>query len=71
MATPSIKSFGMKKAIDGLTEQWYGRKRTTSIVDNVCVVCGGPASQFKDALSRKEYTISGMCQSCQDDTFGG
>jgi len=25
---------------------------------------------FRDALSRKEYGISGLCQKCQDDVFG-
>jgi len=25
---------------------------------------------FKDQLSIKEYSISGLCQKCQDDTFG-
>lgn len=25
---------------------------------------------FKDELSRKEFKISGICQQCQDDTFG-
>jgi len=24
---------------------------------------------FRDALSSKEYTISGLCQDCQDDIF--
>lgn len=28
------------------------------------------ASTFRDDLSRKEYTISGLCQECQDDIFG-
>lgn len=28
------------------------------------------ASEFRDALSRKEYAISGMCQDCQDRIFG-
>ena len=32
--------------------------------------CGGDANHFRDALSRKEYTISGLCQECQDDIFG-
>lgn len=27
-------------------------------------------NEFKDALSKKEYSISGFCQKCQDDTFG-
>lgn len=25
---------------------------------------------FRDALSEKEYMISGLCQTCQDDVFG-
>lgn len=25
--------------------------------------------EFKDQLSRKEYTLSGMCQECQDGYF--
>lgn len=25
---------------------------------------------FRDAVSRKEFTISGLCQKCQDETFG-
>ena len=26
---------------------------------------------FKDELSVKEFKISGLCQKCQDKTFGG
>ena len=26
-------------------------------------------SDFKDALSKKEFGISGMCQKCQDEFF--
>lgn len=28
------------------------------------------SSPFKDALSKKEYSISGLCQDCQDKVFG-
>lgn len=34
-----------------------------------CVSCGGPAVEFKDALSRKEYELSRLCQKCQDEVF--
>ena len=37
-----------------------------------CPFCGkeiNPETDFRDDLSRKEYTISGMCQDCQDDFF--
>lgn len=27
-------------------------------------------SDFRDALSVKEYHISGLCQDCQDEVFG-
>ena len=38
-----------------------------------CPTCGHAIvpEEFKDELSVKEYRISGMCQSCQDKTFGG
>ena len=38
---------------------------------NVCTLCPRPADKFRDALSEKEYRISGMCQVCQDSVFGG
>jgi len=34
-----------------------------------CATCGEPVGEFKDALSKKEYSISGMCQECQDSVF--
>jgi len=44
--------------------------RLTAIENKVCVFCQAPATTFKDALSEKEFTISGTCQKCQDDIFG-
>lgn len=37
-----------------------------------CPICGNPINlnDFRDSLSRKEFTISGMCQKCQDNIFG-
>lgn len=42
----------------------------------VCMTCLEPfdvndPSAFNDELSRREFSISGMCQACQDSTFGG
>ena len=37
-----------------------------------CAICGEPtgnAEDFRDALSRREYTISRTCQVCQDKVF--
>lgn len=34
-----------------------------------CVICEGEANEFRDELSKREYTISGLCQHCQDEGF--
>jgi hypothetical protein len=46
-------------------------KRTSKMTAGECVTCGKPIDGFRDALSEKEYAISGLCQTCQDLTFGG
>jgi len=35
-----------------------------------CPTCSGEVTEFRDDLSIKEFSISGMCQSCQDSVFG-
>lgn len=39
--------------------------------NRLCPTCGADLRnpQFKDALSEKEFMISGMCQKCQDSVF--
>jgi hypothetical protein len=69
MATPSNTHPAVTKMLDRVAN------RTASIKADVCVPkpigCGGPATQFRDELSQREYTISGLCQKCQDVIFGG
>jgi len=60
--------------IDEFLFSMFGRDRTATISAGLCVTCpskGNIASSFTDDISRKEYQISAMCQSCQDDFFGG
>jgi uncharacterized CHY-type Zn-finger protein len=64
------KSPEIIKAIDEFSEAAFGIKRTVAQDIKICVACGKPAEHFRDALSRKEYTISGLCQECQDEVFG-
>lgn len=47
-----------------------GTDVTASIESDICVHCGGPAKDFEDAISAKEFTLSGTCQVCQDNFFG-
>lgn len=34
-----------------------------------CPFCQKPIGSFKDALSEREFSISGLCQDCQDSIF--
>lgn len=38
--------------------------------EGLCPTCGGEITEFRNALSKKEFEISGMCQKCQDSVFG-
>ena len=53
--------------------QLFGFDRRTNIQADKCAPppmgCGGPAAEFKDDLSRKEFSITGLCQACQDKIF--
>ena len=62
----------IKKVLDNITKNCFGKTKTDAEAEGVCVFCHKPINMedFKDDLSRKEYEISGICQKCQDDTFG-
>lgn len=50
-----------------------GFGRQVDAVDaGICPFCHVPIipNEFRDALSLKEFRISGLCQKCQDETFG-
>jgi len=57
-------------AIDNLLTKLNGISRQDAARQRVCATCRKPVTGFKDALSVKEYRISGMCQTCQDQMFG-
>lgn len=63
---PSPKSPG----IDLLIESVFGKNRADTIRSGKCTTCNTPNIEFRNDISRKEYTISGMCQDCQDSVFG-
>jgi hypothetical protein len=69
MAKPTWKTEGVRKALDEMTSDIYGRSGSNAIENDICVSCGEPAVEFTDELSRREYAISGLCQKCQDNIF--
>ncbi|HCX23761.1 MAG TPA: hypothetical protein DHN29_17700 [Cytophagales bacterium] len=60
----------LKEIQENFAHAAYGRGIKESQEKKVCVICGEEASDFKDEVSKKEFNISGMCQECQDFTFG-
>ena len=63
------KSPELEKQLSNLTQMMFGRERD----GKACVTCGSTAilpEDFRDDLSRKEWGISFMCQTCQDGVFG-
>ncbi len=69
---PSDKAPGIASFLDAVTKQNFGKTRTQSITSDSCVFCdiACPPDSFDGELSRKEFSISGMCQACQNDMFG-
>lgn len=69
MTKPAPKATNIWNMLNDISNVAYGRSTTESIGNDVCVRCGEPATVFTDALSRKEFSISGLCQKCQDFVF--
>lgn len=67
---PSNKSTHLEQTLTKM----FGHDRRDSIYQNKCapkpIGCGKSIDSFRDALSEKEFTISGLCQQCQDNFFG-
>ena len=62
---PSSKNPAIDKFISDIT----GVNRVATIKEDKCVACTMQCATFRDNLSRKEYSISGLCQRCQDAIY--
>jgi hypothetical protein len=59
--------------INQLINSTFKIDRENFIRENKCVFCMkqiNPIIEFQDDLSRREFQISGLCQECQNRTFG-
>lgn len=54
-----------------IMEQAGFGKEIKKVEQGRCPFCGRQikTEEFRDALSRKEFQISGLCQTCQDVIF--
>jgi len=65
MTKPAWKTPAMNEFLENL----FTYPRLVSIEGNTCSNCGESGVEFTDELSRREFSISGMCQKCQDNFF--
>lgn len=69
MSEPTNKD----ERVESFLTNTFGFDRRERIRSNICVPapigCGGPAVEFRDEQSRREYQISGLCQKCQDSIW--
>lgn len=67
---PRTQSFEIEADIANDT----GYVRGVFIAVNRCLPhpygCGGEAKEFKNVDAAREYSVSGLCQKCQDIFFG-
>ena len=66
MGTPTNKSPAINKFLNDLLRV----NRNDYIENNICITCGRDAKTFDSELCKREFNISGMCQGCQNITFG-
>jgi uncharacterized CHY-type Zn-finger protein len=65
----SDKTPEMEKFLDEIGLAAFGRSHSLAQAGRGCVMCGKPATEFRNELNRREYNISSICQQCQDEVF--
>ena len=55
--------------VEALATTDYRNVYLKAKAENVCILCRKPAGFFRDHSSRLEYSISAICQECQDSLF--
>jgi len=54
-----------------LTEPDYRHRYHSAKATETCILCSERAVLFRSASSQLEYSVSGLCQECQDRLFEG
>ena len=57
--------------LEKLSIESYQRDYENAKATETCVICKRPAREYRDILAKLEYTISALCQDCQDKYFKG
>jgi len=66
---PAPRSAQLNDMLDNLALESYGIKRSDAIRAGTCVSCKKSADGLRAEKNAHEYTLSGLCQICQDAVF--
>ncbi|MFC1821269.1 hypothetical protein ACFL9T_01065 [Thermodesulfobacteriota bacterium] len=61
----------LQQLLNVLSEPSYEASYAIAKANGKCIMCGNGANGFRDASSKLEYSISALCQKCQDEYLGG
>ena len=61
----------LQELIDVLDDESVVLRSQSARGRNICKICGRPAKGFRTPFARLEYSISCICQQCQDYYFLG
>lgn len=61
----------IKELLDLFSENDYKIKYAVAKATLTCIMCGKPADAFRNRPSQFEYSISALCQECQEEYLGG
>jgi hypothetical protein len=56
----------IEELIDVLSDQAVISRSYSAKLNRTCKICGKPARSFRTPFSKLEYSISSICQACQD-----
>lgn len=68
-----MKPTNQAEQLEAAIMEVMGKDRRMTIALGECMVCdatGVSRESFTSEVSAKEYTVSGLCQTCQNDVFG-
>jgi len=59
----------LQELYDLATSVSWGMSHSSASVGQVCVRCHKPKGEFTTEKAHREYGISGLCESCQNEVF--
>ena len=60
---------GIAEVMENLRDENYRMVYQDAKNRRICIICKQPAETFRNQSAKLEYSISAICQPCQDSLF--